>query len=124
MALLRKHEGQVRLELYAAGSLATTIPCKRQDVVYAFGGGRGLIVGFSPGDQHFDQATRSWPQTHFVGVAGGLRLLGTFGMAINGAFEHGGRSCFETNTIGVIEIRKVDEALRAVAKQPALDALA
>jgi len=117
-ALLRGKGSGVRLELYSftkgAWSLAKTIPCNRQDVLFSFGDGRGLIVGFSPGDEHFDAKTRSWPNTHFVGVDGCVRLLGTFGMAVDYAFERDGRSLFAVNAIGLIEIHRLVEALERV----------
>lgn len=116
--ILRAAGAATVVELYTkrgdVWALASMVPAARQDVLYSFADGRGVLVGFSP-DAPYDQATRSWPNAHFCAVdPRGLRVLGTFQMAVTSCWEHEGRSYYATNAIGVVEITGFDVAVAKV----------
>ena len=120
IAVLRKSAQGKRLELYAPSGegwkIAKTIPCGRQDTLWSFGGGLGLIVGWEKKDEAWDG--KRWPHTHFLGLDGDVRLLGTNGLGIDYVFEDQGRS-FLVHTSSLHEIANLDAALAKVAKHAA-----
>jgi hypothetical protein len=122
-ALLRKKGKAVRLELYDANAnwkLTHTLPCGRNDALFAFGG-RGLMVTWEKGDEAWDG--KSWPSTHFIGLDGRPRLLGTFGLDFSYGYTLAGRTYFKNDSRGLLEIRGLDEALAKTAKDVVLEAL-
>jgi predicted DNA-binding WGR domain protein len=108
-ALLRKKDGNVRLEILKNGKLAHTIVCGRQNSLFAFGGGRALMVGWVKQNDSWDG--KSWPGAHFIAVEGEPRLLGTFGLANSYAFVKEGRAVFANDSYGMLEITNVEAAL-------------
>jgi predicted DNA-binding WGR domain protein len=123
VAILRGKGKKAHLELYTlatgAWSLAKTIPCNRQDELEVLGDGRVLVVTRSDGQEHFDAKTGSWTSTHFLGLDGDVRLLGSFGMRVEYAFEKDGRSLFAASPRGVVELCHLDEALKKAATMSA-----
>jgi predicted DNA-binding WGR domain protein len=109
VAMLRKKDGHVRLEIWKNEKLAHTIPCGRQNSLFAFGGGRALMVGWVKQNDSWDG--KSWPGAHFIAALGEPRLLGTFGLANSYAFVKDGRAVFANDSYGMLEIKNVDAAL-------------
>lgn len=113
VALLRKKRG-LRLETWVPKGndwvLEHAVPCDRQRELFAFGRGRVLMVGWTNQDDSWDG--KAWPSTHFVAVdERGVRLLGTCGVAMSYALEQDGRSYLASDSFGMLELGKIDEAL-------------
>jgi predicted DNA-binding WGR domain protein len=108
-ALLRKNDGKTRLEIWKNEKLEHTIACGRQNMLFAFGGGRALMIGWLKQNDSWDG--KSWPSTHFVAIDGAPRLLGTNGMSTSYAYVKDGRAIYVSDTFGMLEITNIDAAL-------------
>lgn len=113
-AVLRKGS----LELTVSGK-KLDIPCGREDKLFGFGSGLGLMLTWEQNDALYDGKT--WPSTFFLGIDKTVRLLGQFGLSHDYGYDLDGRSFFRNSTQGLIEITGLDAALAktAGAKPPA-----
>jgi predicted DNA-binding WGR domain protein len=109
VALLRKKGDKTRLELWKSGKLEREIRCGRQNSLFAFGGGRALMVGWEKQDDSWDG--KNWPNTHFIAIDGEPRLLGSFGLDSSYAFVKDGRAVFANDAFRMLEITNLDVAL-------------
>jgi len=115
-AVLRKGS----LEITTLGK-KHAIACGRENKLFGFGGGLGLMVTWEKDDDSWDG--KSWPGTFFLGIDGGVRLLGSFGLEHSYGYDLDGRSYFKNDSIGLIEIANLAEALAKTANSPPPDKL-
>jgi hypothetical protein len=110
-AVLRKQSLEITL-----GGKKHVIACGRENKLFGFGAGRGLMLTWENGDDSWDG--KSWPNTFFLGIDKTVRLLGQFGLAYSYGYEMNGKSYFKNDTRGLLEITKLDEALAKTSGAP------
>ena len=85
------------------------IACGRENKLFGFGAGLGLMLTWEKEDDSWDD--KSWPGTFFLGIDKTVRQLGSFGLEHSYGYEVDGRSYFNSDARGLIEITDLDGAL-------------